>query len=341
MSRLAVIIPYYQKTAGILRRALESVLAQELAPGMHLQVIVVNDGSPSPPAEEITGLKFADPVSLKIVEQTNSGCAAARNSGLRAAQSADFIAFLDSDDFWKPDHIQNAISALSDGYDFYFTDHSRVGHHDSHFAEIDFPPEQAPAGALTHLRDTIWVIDKTFCFGFFLRAFTSQLSGVVYRKRIYPDAKFQTSLRAAGEDSLFLQHLISKAGKICFSTQAQLTCGDGVNIYFSKYDWGDEGHLQRHMGELLASYAFLRELNLSGADLEFAQNKMRDCRRRYAFFAIRWFLKGNWRRSKGLKELIEADPAYRTWFPWVAVQVGVLTLLKRYSPSDDEDTGIR
>ena len=43
---IAVIIPYFQREAGILRRALASVFAQTNAPSW--EIIVVDDGSPVP-----------------------------------------------------------------------------------------------------------------------------------------------------------------------------------------------------------------------------------------------------------------------------------------------------
>jgi cellulose synthase/poly-beta-1,6-N-acetylglucosamine synthase-like glycosyltransferase len=45
-TRIAVIIPYYQRDKGILSRAVTSVLGQELPSATTLRVIVVDDASP-------------------------------------------------------------------------------------------------------------------------------------------------------------------------------------------------------------------------------------------------------------------------------------------------------
>jgi succinoglycan biosynthesis protein ExoW len=43
---VAVIIPYYQRDPGILRRALDSVRGQELPDAVRVHVYLVDDGSP-------------------------------------------------------------------------------------------------------------------------------------------------------------------------------------------------------------------------------------------------------------------------------------------------------
>jgi hypothetical protein len=50
-ARIGVVIPYFQREAGLLHRALSSVAAQDHRP---VQVVVVDDGSPHPAPGEIT-----------------------------------------------------------------------------------------------------------------------------------------------------------------------------------------------------------------------------------------------------------------------------------------------
>src|SRR5215468_936299 len=115
-SRIGVVIPYYQREAGLLRRALRSVAAQDHPP---VQVIVVDDGSPRPAAEEITPeLQEAVP-GLMVILQANHGIAAARNAALDALTGdVSAVALLDSDDYWEPSHLRHAAAALSLGADF-------------------------------------------------------------------------------------------------------------------------------------------------------------------------------------------------------------------------------
>jgi glycosyltransferase involved in cell wall biosynthesis len=48
---------------------------------------------------------------VQLISQSNGGAAAARNRGLAAARGA-LVAFLDSDDAWRPEYLQQSISAL-------------------------------------------------------------------------------------------------------------------------------------------------------------------------------------------------------------------------------------
>jgi len=215
MQNIAVIIPYYQRSQGILRQTLDSVLTQKVPLDVFINVIVVDDGSPSPVEPEIEGLAFVSPFNLTLVQKTNGGVAAARDEGLKHTDGADYIAFLDSDDLWQPEHIAKAVEALGKGYDFYFADHSRAGHHDSHFGYIQFPPSDTPPGSLRQMTGTLWEIDKDYYFGFSLRTFTAQISTVVYRRVAHPRAAFQHTLRTSGEDRLFMLEVVARSRKVC------------------------------------------------------------------------------------------------------------------------------
>jgi glycosyltransferase involved in cell wall biosynthesis len=79
-------------------RALNSVLAQTTD---DFEVIVVDDGSTDGSAEAITS--FSDS-RVRMIKQEHMGVSAARNHGIYEAKT-DFIAFLDADDEWDPDHL--------------------------------------------------------------------------------------------------------------------------------------------------------------------------------------------------------------------------------------------
>jgi glycosyltransferase involved in cell wall biosynthesis len=101
---VSVIIPTHNRSA-LLRRALESVRAQTRLPD---EVIVVDDGSTDDTATWVPG-DYADVVFLR---RKNSGVSAARNAGIAAARGR-WIAFLDSDDEWRPRKLERQLRALS------------------------------------------------------------------------------------------------------------------------------------------------------------------------------------------------------------------------------------
>jgi len=102
---VAVVIPAYNR-AATLRRCLESVVGQTLEPS---EVIVVDDGSEDGTAG--IAREYARRGVRCIRVQENAGAQAARNRGITGA-TAEWIAFLDSDDEWLVDKLQRQMMAL-------------------------------------------------------------------------------------------------------------------------------------------------------------------------------------------------------------------------------------
>jgi glycosyltransferase involved in cell wall biosynthesis len=102
---VSVIIPAYQVSQYI-AGALDSVLTQSFK---NYEIIVVNDGSPDSDDLE----RVLEPYRHKIIyiRQENQGLAGARNSGIRAAHG-QYIAPLDADDIWEPNHLQAQLEVL-------------------------------------------------------------------------------------------------------------------------------------------------------------------------------------------------------------------------------------
>jgi hypothetical protein len=73
-----------------------------------LEVIVVDDGSTDDTERVARGLGDR----VRYLRQANAGVAAARNAGIAAARG-DCVAFLDSDDEWRPTKLEAQLAALS------------------------------------------------------------------------------------------------------------------------------------------------------------------------------------------------------------------------------------
>lgn len=102
-NRVSVVIPFYNSRAT-LYRAVDSALAQS---GVVPEVIVVDDGSTDGSQEIIAPIRGL----VTHIRQPNTGPAAARNTGLSAA-TAEYVAFLDADDYWLQGFLMRATAFL-------------------------------------------------------------------------------------------------------------------------------------------------------------------------------------------------------------------------------------
>lgn len=208
---VGVVIPFYQRAPGILPRAMASIRDQRLPSGVQVDVIVVDDQSPVPAAAEMAAFGDDDRIRWHRIAQPNAGPGAARNTGIDwlKGKNLRYLAFLDSDDEWQPDHLANALAALEAGGDFYFSDHSRTGDCDSYFTEdrnvratLDGieAAHAVPDGGGARIFAPDAINDAM------LENYLSQTSTVVLRRAALGDLRFDPELRHAGEDyMLWLQ----------------------------------------------------------------------------------------------------------------------------------------
>lgn len=101
---ISVVIPMYN-VEDYIRTSLESVLNQTFE---EFEVICVDDGGSDKSVEIVS--KYDDP-RIRIVSQKNRGLAGARNTGIHNARAA-FVAFLDADDYWHPEKLEEHFKHL-------------------------------------------------------------------------------------------------------------------------------------------------------------------------------------------------------------------------------------
>jgi len=97
--KFSIITPLYNKEKDI-KNTLLSVLDQSFK---DFEVIVINDGS-TDNSEEI--VKSVSDKRIFLYTKKNEGVSKARNYGVEKA-SSNYIAFLDADDYWYPNHLEN------------------------------------------------------------------------------------------------------------------------------------------------------------------------------------------------------------------------------------------
>lgn len=114
MASVSVVIPTFNRLT-LLERALGSVLAQTLPAD---EVIIVDDGSTDNTVPILKSrYSEVDLSMIHFIEQDNQGVSAARNAGIAAARH-EWIALLDSDDFWHEDKLEKQTQALKNAPEY-------------------------------------------------------------------------------------------------------------------------------------------------------------------------------------------------------------------------------
>ncbi len=121
MVKVSVVVPFYNQIDWT-KEAIQSVLMQTF---QDFEIIVIDDGSEREYKKEIEGLDSR----ITYLRQKNRGASAARNVGIRWS-SGEFIAFLDSDDYYLPEKLETQISVMEKhpGVVLSHTSYNQVNH---------------------------------------------------------------------------------------------------------------------------------------------------------------------------------------------------------------------
>jgi glycosyltransferase involved in cell wall biosynthesis len=122
--KVSIIIPVYN-VVKYLDKCIESVCAQT---EKSIEIILVDDESNDGSIDVCRRWAEKDD-RIVLIEQKNAGAGAARNTGLRAAKG-EYLLFLDSDDFFEPDMVEEALKSIEEvnadfvvfGSDTYYMD---------------------------------------------------------------------------------------------------------------------------------------------------------------------------------------------------------------------------
>ena len=128
---ISIIVPVY-KVESYIRRCVDSILAQSYA---DFELILVDDGSPDGCGKICD--EYAEKDSrIKVIHKENGGLSSARNAALDVVceeKRAEWITFIDSDDWVHPEYLERLISAANKSgaqvvlSDFIMTDGEATG----------------------------------------------------------------------------------------------------------------------------------------------------------------------------------------------------------------------
>lgn len=131
----SVIMPIYNCEAYV-GESIKSVLNQDYR---DLELLIVDDCSTDASIDIARRFAMSDQRVMVYRLEHNSGCAAARNFGLKYAQG-EYIAFIDGDDVWYPTKLAEQVATLaSSSKDMAYTGYRMVTEVDESIKERAVP----------------------------------------------------------------------------------------------------------------------------------------------------------------------------------------------------------
>lgn len=197
--KVAIVIPVYN-TSAFVEKCIKSVFNQSYN---DLQVIVVNDGSTDNSEKLI--LELRQTYDFEYIKKENGGLSSARNEALKYVK-ADYVFFLDSDDYLDERAIENLL-VEAEGNDIVIGNYCYVYLNNIYKEKVD-----------SKFRDL--VSDKMTDFEYF-DYFYGGLYGInacnkLYKTELIRESKllFQPNSEIYAEDLLFNMKLISQEKSI-------------------------------------------------------------------------------------------------------------------------------
>ncbi|MBI5510713.1 MAG: glycosyltransferase [Deltaproteobacteria bacterium] len=186
--RIAVIVPAFNGKR-FLREAIDSVRAQTLPPA---ELIVVDDGSTDDSLSVLAGWEAPFPVTP--LRQANAGQSAARNRGAKET-TCEYLAFLDQDDRWHPNHLEELAERFREAPD--------LGWVYCNVDEINEAGHKVQAGMLDNLLIRHPLTDLTKMLAGNMHILPS--ASLVRREAFFAVGGFDERLSGYEDDDLFLR----------------------------------------------------------------------------------------------------------------------------------------
>ena len=243
---VSVIIPTFNRLA-LLEAAINSVRKQDYS---SVEIIVVDDGSTDETKSRYTGVS-----DIRFFSQVNQGASAARNLGMRHARG-EFLAFLDSDDYWESNFLRACVGRLLE---------SNAGLAFANWNEVDESGEvmnpdilggRTRLNSLDLQRSGDWEsLSAEQTRDLFLRKTLTPPSGIVLRRSLFShDWALSISI---GEDRLFvLEGLFNNPVSAEFTRQVYWA----YRIHGSNSCTNNPDHVRVSRGEIEAEHELLNRL---------------------------------------------------------------------------------
>ena len=216
MPKVDIIIPVFETPIEFVKESIHSILDQTFP---DWNAIIIDDASSKDYFTSIESyiLSLNDSRIQLIVNKVNRGAPATRNIGIDKS-SADFIAFLDSDDLWKPEKLQTQIDQFS-GTDFSLICHN-MSTIDEH-GNILSKNHQDPSSKYNSLSD------EKRLFSLIKKNWVKTSTVMVRKNSLIKIGKFDESLQSCQDWDLWIR----------FALESEpIYCSDVNLTYYRKRD---------------------------------------------------------------------------------------------------------
>jgi glycosyltransferase involved in cell wall biosynthesis len=233
-NEITVIITCHNE-AKYIKECFNSVVIQSCYENIK-EIIIIDDGSTDNSPQILNQLKL-DCVKLKVIRTIGVGLASARNIGIKSSNS-EFIAFLDGDDFWTEDKLQNQIKA--------FKKDKMIGLvYGDYFDFIEFNISQASAIYVRSLNN----FDKNQLMEYFVKDAPIIPSTTIVRKEVFKTVGLFNEEIKSEDTEMYLR--IAEKWKFFYVA--------GVNLYKRKR----EGQLTERLENFFKDQKIVSEIAIS------------------------------------------------------------------------------
>lgn len=195
---ISAVVPTYNREKTI-EKAINSILAQKWLPW---EILVIDDGSTDKTRQSVE--KYGQ--TVRYIYQRNGGVSAARNRGVKEA-NGEWVAFLDSDDYWDREHLARMVSAME----------ATEGEACLYFSDVRLPADQGGGLYWKTCGFTIrgeWELAMNPTEWGLMKIQPMMLQASVVKRRSYVEVGGLPEHMATREDTL-LFHKLCMLGAVC------------------------------------------------------------------------------------------------------------------------------
>lgn len=201
--RISVIVPVYN-TKAYLEACVQSILSQTYT---RTEVLLVDDGSTDGSAALCDDLAQKD-ARITVIHKPNGGASSARNAGLDAA-NAEFVLFVDSDDYIHPQMLE-VLVGLIEKYD---ADISMCFSRGTKVRDYAEPPQPSYREQCLTGVQAMEILYGGDAFSFFGHNPTSNMFRLYKRSLFGSDLRYDENAVVA-EDDTMTPYLLARAERI-------------------------------------------------------------------------------------------------------------------------------